>query len=75
METAKGNFTYKFEQFHVSITPFSDKKLAIDVIDTINKMQFKESMLTLEQIGSATLMKAFDKSAIQIKLAMKVNST
>ena len=38
MESDKGSFLYKFERFDVSITPFSDKKLAITVTDPLDKV-------------------------------------
>lgn len=33
MESAKGQLNYKFEQFEVSVTPYSGQKLALCVID------------------------------------------
>ena len=38
METAKGSNFYKFDRFDVTITAYSDKKLAITVTDPIEKM-------------------------------------
>lgn len=59
----------------MTITAFSDKKLGLKVIDSIEKIEFYEKMLTLANIGTSTLLKAFSKSNIEIKMGMKVKKT
>ena len=75
MESAKGSFLYKFDRFDVSITPFSDKKLAITVTDPIEKIEFHEKMLALTNVGTATLMKALERKLLEVKMDMRVTRT
>ena len=75
MQSVKGTFQYKFDRFDVTLNPFSDKKLDLSVLDPVTKMEFHDKMLTLTNIGTATLMKALEKKLIEVKMDMKVNET
>lgn len=44
-------------------------------MDPIEKIEFHEKMLTLSNIGTATLMKALEGKMIEVKMSMKVNKT
>lgn len=57
------------------ITPFSEKKLEITVVDPFEKIEFHEKLLTLTNIGTTTLMKALERKMLEVKMAMKVNKT
>jgi hypothetical protein len=38
-------------------------------------MEFHEKLLVLQNIGTATLLKALEKKMLEIKIGMKVNKT
>lgn len=38
-------------------------------------MEFHEKLLTLQNIGTATLIKALEKKMLEVKMGMKVNKT
>lgn len=58
MESVKGSQQYKFDHFDVFITVFSENKLEITVLDPFEKLEFHEKLLALQNIGTATLLKA-----------------
>lgn len=57
------------------ITPYSEKKLQITVVDPFEKVEFHEKLLTLTNIGTTTLMKALERKMLEVKMGMKVNKT
>lgn len=75
MESAKGSNQYKFEGYDVMVTAFSEKKLAITVVDPFEKAEFTEKLLTLTNIGTTTLMKALERKMLEVKMGIKVNKT
>ena len=75
MESAKGATQYKFQHFDISLTAFSEQRLSLIVTDPLERMEFEEKELKLNNIGVSTLMKAFEQTKIEIKLDMKVNKT
>lgn len=45
------------------------------MVDPVEKLEFHEKMLNLQNIGTATLMKALEKKLLEVKMSMKVNRT
>ena len=68
MQTAKPTANFRYGPYDIELLIFNDRKLSLNIIDTLERVEYQEKEAVLETISSNTIIKALEQAKAQIKV-------
>ena len=62
METVKPTVNFRYGPYDIELLIFNDRKLSLNIIDTLGRVEYQEKEVVLETISANTIIKALEKT-------------